>query len=745
MFRKLRSRARARLTGKSSSPTSVGIGNHHSSDEPVHVVPQPILTHTQSTPATAHPSRTPSDSSPLITRAPSLPHSTGPSPSPSNLHSIQSSTEIVPPPPSQSQHSESSTSTTSSSSTPSPPPPPQMLSSSANDPIYDHSSLFPLNPSHPSQSRSEPINTNTSANNNNITDRNIDATATNNGTSASKLSTYPKSRMATAPSPSPAQSSPPSPPSGTIEPMAATSFAGSGPVSSGGTSTSVVPINHLTASSPNSVVPSTHIDAMDDSASNAVPAAAAGLGSAAADRYRRLSLDGDLPPGAIRPDDRTSHDDDDSAVVDSRSEGVLNVQPDVFLPDVVDVSACSCAGWEPMRGNLPDVPPTHTVEVRKENQDAYCALAPFLPADPVINTSHSLSPFRSHSSTRQLQIFLGVFDGHGAEGRPIAHYARDYITGVTRDAANALMSEPSSGNSNSPKSPLPSTNPSLHRARLNTLRAAFSRAERALTEVDSGIDHVFSGTTAVVTWLFGRELYTAWTGDSRGVIGRVLPPENGRIRFRAVELSHDQKPSRNDEKRRVRAAGGRIARWQRNVGPLRVWLPRDWTPGLAMTRSIGDTVLSEYGVCPVPEVSYTTVGATDSFVVLASDGVWEFMSSQEVVDLVGRLRREGRSAADASDALVREAVRRWRRHEVVVDDTTAVVMYMRWEDDDDDDATTLDPAKKGADMLLSKSRKILSKTRAKVSSKAHSHGVYLVANDGQLVNFHCKNDNVQSF
>jgi Protein phosphatase 2C len=115
-------------------------------------------------------------------------------------------------------------------------------------------------------------------------------------------------------------------------------------------------------------------------------------------------------------------------------------------------------------------------------------------------------------------------------------------------------------------------------------------------------------------------------------------------------------------------AGGRIARWRRNIGPLRVWLPRDWTPGLAMTRSIGDTVLSEYGVSPVPEVTYTRLTPSDSFAVLASDGVWEFMTSQDVVDFVGRFRRESKSAAVAAEALVREAVRRWRRNEVVVDD-----------------------------------------------------------------------------
>lgn len=55
------------------------------------------------------------------------------------------------------------------------------------------------------------------------------------------------------------------------------------------------------------------------------------------------------------------------------------------------------------------------------------------------------------------------------------------------------------------------------------------------------------------------------------------------------------------------------------------------------------------------------------------------MTSQEVIDFVGKYRRQRRSAQSASDALVREAISRWRRNEAVVDDTTAVVLYLEWQ------------------------------------------------------------------
>lgn len=444
--------------------------------------------------------------------------------------------------------------------------------------------------------------------------------------------------------------------------------------------------------------------------------AAADMTAHAHDRNRRLSLDGDLPPGAIRPDDRANGDE----MRDDSSEGLVDFIPNAFK-STIDVSGCSKAGWEPVRNHVGTVPPMHTVEVRKENQDAYCVFAPF-----VLVPQQQTEPV----DKRERQIFLGVFDGHGLEGRPIAHYARDYISTMSREAAVKL-----SAKQNRSKDRHGSISQDVHRARLNTLKSAFSCAERALTESDSGIDHVFSGTTAVVAWLFGKDVYTAWTGDSRAVVGRVLTPDNGRMRFKAVDLSYDQKPIRADEKRRVRSAGGRIARWQRNMGPLRVWLPRDWTPGLAMTRSIGDTVLSEYGVSPVPEVSYASLGTGDSFIVLASDGVWEFMTSQEVVDFVGRMRREGRSSSETAEALVREAVRRWRRNEIVVDDTTAVVMWMNWEEEEGDDESS-----KKSDALLGRHRKVFSMTKAKVSLKSNNTGVHLVSDDGHLTDFVCKND-----
>ena len=56
-----------------------------------------------------------------------------------------------------------------------------------------------------------------------------------------------------------------------------------------------------------------------------------------------------------------------------------------------------------------------------------------------------------------------------------------------------------------------------------------------------------SGTTAVAAVLWGRDMTVANLGDSRAVVSR---------RGKALELSRDQKPSTDSERKRIVAAGG---------------------------------------------------------------------------------------------------------------------------------------------------------------------------------------------
>lgn len=65
-------------------------------------------------------------------------------------------------------------------------------------------------------------------------------------------------------------------------------------------------------------------------------------------------------------------------------------------------------------------------------------------------------------------------------------------------------------------------------------------------------------------------------------------------------------------------------------------------------------------------------GRDDLILVMASDGLWEFMTDQEVIDIAGATT-EPRFAVDR---LISESNERWMREEQVIDDTTVCVAFL---------------------------------------------------------------------
>eukprot|EP00871_Galdieria_phlegrea_P001293 jgi/Galph1/2164/GphlegSOOS_G850.1 len=346
----------------------------------------------------------------------------------------------------------------------------------------------------------------------------------------------------------------------------------------------------------------------------------------------------------------------------------ISLQTETNLP--LSYGACSLAGWEPvreMRGGQ---------QARKENQDAYC--------------HHDAYGGRAN------EALFGVFDGHGANGKAVAEFVREVLPVVIDSRLKELASNGEhAAEMKLVTKPLPETQhaelnlqyPSELKGKhqLDIVKAAiegFVDCSNILNSKESNIDAFMSGTTAVVTWFYNSLLFCCNLGDSRCVVGRLVNPTSGsrvsKEKYISVDMSYDHKPIRKDESDRILSSGGRIASWHSGLGPLRVWLADEWIPGLAMSRSFGDSLLHSVGVIEVPEVTCLSLSEVDRFCVLASDGVWEFMSSQEVVEFVGKLRRKY-SAQEAAEQLVQEAVRRWRKNEHVVDDVTAIVIWLNYK------------------------------------------------------------------
>lgn len=155
----------------------------------------------------------------------------------------------------------------------------------------------------------------------------------------------------------------------------------------------------------------------------------------------------------------------------------------------------------------------------------------------------------------------------------------------------------------------------------------------------------------------------------------------------AVDLSVDQNPDSPGEQERIESCGGFVSPPPEEGLSARVWLDPDFTHiGLAMSRSIGDHAVKPVGVISEPVVTTYEITDDDEFMIIATDGVWEFIDSCEAVRIVNERLRKGRGASAACQALIETAALRWKEHEGSYrDDITAAVVKVKelWEDHSD--------------------------------------------------------------
>lgn len=205
------------------------------------------------------------------------------------------------------------------------------------------------------------------------------------------------------------------------------------------------------------------------------------------------------------------------------------------------------------------------------------------------------------------EAYYGVFDGHG--GRRAADFAAqhlyEYIASnecFDTDVAEAVGS-------------------------------AFLKADKMFVELAEK-QEMRDGTTAVAAYIRGGKLWVANVGDSRAVLSR---------KGVAKALSEDHRPNIESEQHRIESRGGTVF----HMGSWRV------EGVLAVTRAIGDKDLKKC-VTAHPHIVQLDLSAGDELLVLATDGLWDVMSNQEVVDEA--LRHDDPSVA--ASALVREALAR---------------------------------------------------------------------------------------
>ena len=241
-------------------------------------------------------------------------------------------------------------------------------------------------------------------------------------------------------------------------------------------------------------------------------------------------------------------------------------------------------------------------------------------------------------------FYIGVCDGHGEFGHVVSNFVINKLPAYIKDLSN------------------------------ESITSAFKKVNKEIygnTKLDSSM----SGTTVVSIVLTPNNIQCVNLGDSRAALFKY---DNGI--YYCKNLSRDHKPAEADEARRIDLSGGRIKRCydedhKRFVGPDRVWMKNKDEPGLAMTRSLGDKIAHNIGVSDEPEFKTFTYDGTEKYIIIASDGLWEYVSGDQCISIVKPFYEEGLDAQEAALALVKEAFRRWKRKEVAIDDITVVVIF----------------------------------------------------------------------
>ena len=281
------------------------------------------------------------------------------------------------------------------------------------------------------------------------------------------------------------------------------------------------------------------------------------------------------------------------------------------------------------------------VSLKKLNQDDYFIFPNFLN-----NSTYS---------------FFGVCDGHGTFGQNISFYLKENLP---QNVMNEFLKYDIQNLSE-----------------INTyffsqiILYTFSETNKEMNE-DERIDSSISGSTCVSVICTPERLFCINVGDSRCVLGKFDKNKNQWI---PKNLSKDHKPSDPNEKSRIIKSGGRIESFMDEEGnyegPERVWLKNEDTPGLAMSRSFGDEIAHTVGVTVSPDIYDYLFVEEDKFIILASDGIWEFMSSDEVVDIVKDFYLKN-DLEGALEYLYKESSKRWITKENVIDDITVIIAFL---------------------------------------------------------------------
>lgn len=360
-----------------------------------------------------------------------------------------------------------------------------------------------------------------------------------------------------------------------------------------------------------------------------------------------------------------------------------------------------------------------------EIQYAYRSQRGYYPDDPTKENQDKYGITLNFAGENGDALF-SVYDGHGEHGHSCAAWAKKQLPQVlgkyirqkrVQRYQQQLKAEgkPTKGAWN------PKQWPMLDKADYEECCHKAFVETNTLMHKDEKVEDKLSGTTAATVCFHGGRMTVCNVGDSRVLLGHRAPsypsagdataeeekcdveteirmsddeqPKHGEIL--AIPLSRDQTPYRKDERERVRNSGAEVKTMDQmekrepmhdNWGdmvlgervdiqgdPPRIWVSGRDYPGTAFTRSIGDRLADDIGVIAEPEMITKDLTVNDEFLVIATDGIFEFLTNQQVMNICAA----SFNPVQACEMLCKAAYDQWLVYENRTDDITVIVCFLK--------------------------------------------------------------------
>mmetsp|Transcript_6484 Transcript_6484/g.13355 ORF Transcript_6484/g.13355 Transcript_6484/m.13355 type:complete len:383 (+) Transcript_6484:132-1280(+) len=191
----------------------------------------------------------------------------------------------------------------------------------------------------------------------------------------------------------------------------------------------------------------------------------------------------------------------------------------------------------------------------------------------------------------------------------------------------------------------------------------------------------YATCTSVTLMVVGDVIAVGHLGDSRIILGKESTDGPTRGELIGEQLTMDHKPDLEAERMRIEKCGGMVERLQyHNNKPfirggdfmMRKALGEQ-PMQLQYSRAFGAKDLKIFGLSNIPDIKFIRMGSPSyqhvRFAILASDGLWDVISSQQAVMTA---QQAVQSDENPAEALVRSALLEQSRRKARADNITAI-------------------------------------------------------------------------